>query len=110
MAYRLNGICSKCGIIGEADFGFGGRMTIVPYYWVPALLIKQEKVITKDICNPKYHKGAHRFYNDPALYKGKQDLFFDEKHALQYGLSTEKNYCPSCKNFEMDFEPFLEMD
>ena len=101
MGTLLRAVCNKCGYSNIVNFG-AGMLNFTEVCNVPVINKKSGKLEIKNILDKDISKENYSFYNEPEMYQGEDS---GKKH--QWGdifLSEERNLCPSCLKFTMNFE------
>ena len=110
MGTILSAYCESCGFVQHRLYFGGGFAQRTPK--VPALRQGTPEIVLEQVSDDQ----KLRFYHQPEMYKGKfkkwgaQNSVLDEGVILEYGiqfddiyLSPEKNLCPGCGKYTMEF-------
>jgi len=100
MGTILNAYCEECGFENEVWYG-AGMADYGTVCNVPAIDNKSGKFVIRNILAEDKLKDDLSFYNDPVMFNGKI-----KNEELQWGeiyLKADKNLCPKCKSFTMQF-------
>ena len=112
MAKILSAKCIRCDY-SKKNLKFGGQLvTFESECMVPAYDVMQSIITTKNYFHKHKYDENIRFYNETAMYNGEVDKRDDASYFqwLDIILKKEKNKCPSCQMFGMDFEETGTLD
>jgi hypothetical protein len=100
MGYGLKAICQECGFEKKVSFG-GGMSNHTTVCIVPAINKTTGELEGENILDANIDKENFDFYIDSKMYDGKvMDWDFEWGDLF---LKRDKNLCPKCKKFSLDF-------
>ena len=98
--------CKSCGFSNEFKYG-GGRYSYLTNCPVPAI---NKQTLEFENINYLEHKdsGIYLFYTDADLKGDNDNNYTIDNFDLK--LNTLNNYCPNCKQKELDFMVTMFID
>lgn len=107
MGSMMTASCKKCGF--ERIFNFGaGMQDFETVCKVPAIHTSSGEFMVRNIFAAGKKKSDYRFYNEPDMYKGKI-----KGYELSWGkinLKANRNFCPQCHSFTLEFRSVGHFD
>lgn len=103
MGYILKAKCTNCDF--EKEFSFGGNMmNFDRVQMVPALDMNTNRFVCVNYKESK-DEPHYRFYTDREL-KGYRSNENDYRNYRSFDLilNESRNYCPSCREFKLNFD------
>lgn len=102
MGTILKAVCTACNFNKQLFTG-GGMHNFTTYHGLPAINLKTKKLVVENYMKKEELKGKVIFYNEAGMSESSGELTANEDDT-DVGLYTEKNKCPACGKYTMNFE------